>query len=75
VTNLSRSYTENYVCSSVALLITLSTISYPFTLRKTSSMVQWSEFLATYPKVPGSIPGATRFSEKWWVWNGVHSAF
>jgi hypothetical protein len=19
---------------------------------------------------PGSIPGATRFSEKWWVWNG-----
>jgi hypothetical protein len=23
---------------------------------------------------PGSIPGATRFSEKWWVWNGGHSA-
>jgi hypothetical protein len=23
---------------------------------------------------PGSIPGATRFSEKYWVWNGVHSA-
>jgi hypothetical protein len=23
---------------------------------------------------PGLIPGATRFSEKWWVWNGVHSA-
>jgi hypothetical protein len=22
---------------------------------------------------PGSIPGATRFSEKW-VWNGLHSA-
>jgi hypothetical protein len=22
----------------------------------------------------GSIPGATRFSEKWLVWNGVHSA-
>jgi hypothetical protein len=21
---------------------------------------------------PGSIPSATRFSEKWWVWNGVH---
>jgi hypothetical protein len=20
----------------------------------------------------GSSPGATRFSEKWWVWNGVH---
>jgi hypothetical protein len=23
---------------------------------------------------PGSIPGATRLSEKYWVWNGVHSA-
>jgi hypothetical protein len=23
---------------------------------------------------PGSIPVATRFSEKYWVWNGVHSA-
>jgi hypothetical protein len=23
---------------------------------------------------PDSIPGATRFSEKQWVWNGVHSA-
>jgi hypothetical protein len=23
---------------------------------------------------PGSIPGATRFSEKQWVWNGVHLA-
>jgi hypothetical protein len=23
---------------------------------------------------PGSIPGATRFSENYWVQNGVHSA-
>jgi hypothetical protein len=23
---------------------------------------------------PGSIPGDTRFCEKYWVWNGVHSA-
>jgi hypothetical protein len=23
---------------------------------------------------PGSIPGATRFPGKKWVWNGVHSA-
>jgi hypothetical protein len=23
---------------------------------------------------PGSIPGVTRFSEKYWVWNVVHSA-
>jgi hypothetical protein len=25
-------------------------------------------------KGPGSIPGATRFSEKYWVWNRVHPA-
>jgi hypothetical protein len=30
----------------------------------TTSVVWWSEFLATDPEVPGSIPGATRFSEK-----------
>jgi hypothetical protein len=30
----------------------------------TASVVQWSEFLATEPEVPGSIPGASRFSEK-----------
>jgi hypothetical protein len=23
---------------------------------------------------PGSILGCTRFSEKYWVWNGIHSA-
>jgi hypothetical protein len=33
-----------------------------------------SVFLAADPEVPGSIPGATRFSEYHWVWNGVHSA-
>jgi hypothetical protein len=32
------------------------------------------EFLATDTEVPGSIPGASRFSERQWVWNGVHSA-
>jgi hypothetical protein len=37
-------------------------------------VVWWSEFLAANPKVWGSISGATRFSEKHWVWNGVHSA-
>jgi hypothetical protein len=33
-----------------------------------------SEFLATDPEVLGSNPGASRFSEKRWVWNGAHSA-
>jgi hypothetical protein len=28
----------------------------------------------TNPEVPGSIPGATRFSEQQCIWNGVHSA-
>ena len=37
-------------------------------------MVKWSGFLATDTEVSGSIPGATRFSEWQWVWNGVHSA-
>jgi hypothetical protein len=32
-----------------------------------ASVVQWSEFLATDPEVPVSIPGATTFSEKLWV--------
>ena len=41
---------------------------------ETASVVQWSEFLATDTVVSGSIPGATRFSEWQWVWNGVHSA-
>jgi hypothetical protein len=31
---------------------------------ETASVVYWSEFLATDPEIPGSIPGATRFSEK-----------
>jgi hypothetical protein len=29
----------------------------------TASVAYWSEFLAANPEVPGSIPGATRFSE------------
>jgi hypothetical protein len=33
-------------------------------LQWAASVVLWSEFLATDPEVPGSIPGATRFSEK-----------
>jgi hypothetical protein len=37
-------------------------------------VVWWSDFLAADPEVPGSILGTARFSEKQWVWNGVHSA-
>jgi DNA topoisomerase IA len=41
---------------------------------RTASVVYWPEFLSTDLEVPGSIPGASRFSEKQQVWNGVHSA-
>jgi hypothetical protein len=40
-------------------------------LFSTASVVQW--FLVANPEVTGSIPGATRFSEEQWVWNGIHS--
>jgi hypothetical protein len=30
------------------------------------------KFLAVDTEVSGSIPGATRFSEEQWFWNGVH---
>jgi hypothetical protein len=39
-----------------------------------ASVVSWSDSLAAYPEVPGSIPDDTTFSEQRWVWNGVHSA-
>jgi hypothetical protein len=29
----------------------------------TASVVQWSDFLATDPQIPGPIPDAARFSE------------
>jgi hypothetical protein len=40
----------------------------------TVSVLSVSEFLAAVPEVPGSILGASTFSEKQRVWNGVHSA-
>jgi hypothetical protein len=29
-----------------------------------ASVILWTEFLATDPEIPGSIPGATKFSER-----------
>jgi hypothetical protein len=46
----------------------------PMLLLLSSSVIEWSEFLAAKSYVPGSIPGALRFSEWQWAWNGVHSA-
>jgi hypothetical protein len=43
-------------------------LRYPYhficLLLRTASVVKWSEFMATDPEVPGSIPDATRFSEE-----------
>jgi hypothetical protein len=38
-----------------------------FIIKMAASLVYWSEFLATDPEVPDSIPCATIFSEKCWV--------
>jgi hypothetical protein len=35
-----------------------------YVMLATASVVWWSEFLATDPEVPGSIPSPTRFSAK-----------
>jgi hypothetical protein len=43
-------------------------------LRAIGLHVTTSEFMPANPEVPASILGSTRFSEKQWVWNGVHSA-
>jgi hypothetical protein len=39
-------------------------VEHSYMYYKNASVVLWSEFLATDPEVSGSIPGATRFSEK-----------
>jgi hypothetical protein len=45
-----------------------------FLIKETASVVLWVGFLATDSEVPDFIPGTAKFSEKYWVWNGVHSA-
>jgi hypothetical protein len=51
------------------------------TVKKSKKAVQTDRLCGLVVRVPGyisrglgSITGATRFSEKYWVWNGVHSA-
>jgi hypothetical protein len=38
-------------------------IFYVYVGIKTASVVTWSEFMAADTEIPGSIAGATRFSE------------
>jgi hypothetical protein len=40
-----------------------STLCKDVNIIKTASVVQWSDFLAANPDVPGSIRGVVRFSE------------
>jgi hypothetical protein len=72
-TKIKRLFPSN---SSVILYSNLQQASHIFSkfilcnlyilsrVTETTSVVYWTEFLATDPEVPGSIPGATRFSEK-----------
>jgi hypothetical protein len=70
--------TSTYILGKINLFVRQPLRPCPhFYLAAPSRLVQRLMFLtclATDPVVPDSIPGATRFSEKWWVWNGVHSA-
>jgi hypothetical protein len=58
---------------NICALISCSEVGYILCILH-ASVVYWSEFLAADTEVPGSISGATRFSEEHWVWNRVHSA-
>jgi predicted membrane protein len=76
---ICNSLSQFYACSQKAF-------DYDLKVRDEDILIQllvfWTlpnamghfEFLATDPEVSGSIPGATRFSQKKWVWKGVHSA-
>jgi hypothetical protein len=78
-TNICLAVAFNIVCNEA--LVTLRPFLYSPLERlylinylKYSNNCMWSEFLSTDPGVPGSIPGASRFSDKQRVWNGDHSA-
>jgi hypothetical protein len=62
---------SNWQCST---LKNVMAAYFPICYTSTASVVWWPEFLATDPEVLGSIPDVSRFFEKQWVWNGVHSA-
>jgi hypothetical protein len=66
--------TSAATCPHHADTVRCKQLSHTVIIPRIASEVQWSEFLATDPEVPGSIPGSIRFSEMLWFWNGVHSA-
>jgi hypothetical protein len=59
----------------------ISSLMWPFQLYLASSTIYEACLCGLVVRVPGyrsrgpgSIPSTFRFLEKWWVWNGVHSA-
>jgi hypothetical protein len=50
--------------NSITPFTFLGTFLFRYVKKRTASVVQWPELLATDPEVPGSILGAARFSEK-----------
>jgi hypothetical protein len=59
-----------FLCQVLHLIYEHSNISNfhcSYNNKLTASVVWRSEFLAANPEVPGSISGATRFSEWQWV--------
>jgi hypothetical protein len=63
---------QTLLIHTISTHISVVTIIFIFYLRMAASVIWWWELVATDAEVPGSIPGVTRFSEKWRVCNGIH---
>jgi hypothetical protein len=59
----------HYLTLPSTVTITMGTV--PFNDRLCGLVVRIPSYRS---RGPGSISGATRFSVKYWIWNGVHSA-
>jgi hypothetical protein len=59
-----RQICPNNVEEKEIRIIHINCIVFLGNICRTASVVSWLEFLATDPEVLGSIPGATRFSDK-----------
>jgi hypothetical protein len=55
-----RNSVVHVVASAMNALVISDYSAFLFVSTRTASVVQWSEFLATDPEIPGLIPGTTR---------------
>jgi hypothetical protein len=53
-----------YYCATATPITTNTTTTTTNIINMTASVVYWSEFLDIYTEILGSIPGATKFSDK-----------